>query len=46
MLILRMQMPDIYLQALKRRKALNDECDFLKRQNIEIAHLLHQYSTK
>lgn len=33
-----------FLQVLKRRKELNDECELLRRQNTEINHLLRQYS--
>lgn len=29
-------------QILKKRKQLNDECNFLRQQNTEITHLLQQ----
>lgn len=31
-------------QILKKRKHLNDECNFLRQQNAEITHLLQQYA--
>lgn len=34
----------ILLQILKRRKKLNNECNFLRQQNTEITHLLQQYA--
>ncbi|XP_058837079.1 dynein regulatory complex protein 1 homolog isoform X2 [Topomyia yanbarensis] len=33
-----------YLQVLKERKALDEECEFLKKQNMELQHLLHKMS--